>query len=70
MILQKRFVSVTIPKFKMEKELKLKELLTKMGLGEIFTSAARFSNIADAPLFVSGAFHKAFVEVRPATSEY
>ncbi|CDW60354.1 Serpin B6 [Trichuris trichiura] len=60
-----RKVEVDIPKFKLEHDLKLKQVLQSLGLTDMFDPGlANFSKITGKrDLYVSEAFHKAFIEV-------
>jgi serpin B len=63
-------VHVTIPKFKIEAEYELKEQLSKLGMTQVFTSAADLSGIdGKKDLEVSKVIHKAVVEVNEEGSE-
>jgi len=55
-------VNVRIPKFKFSYDLKLKNDLKKLGINDAFDSNADFSKMADAPVFVSDALHKADID--------
>ena len=54
---------VKIPKMKLEREEKLIDLLKKVGINDVFTSAADLSEISDDKLKVTKAVHKAIIEV-------
>jgi serpin B len=56
-------VIVSIPRFKLESEFKLKPVLCDMGADLAFSDSADFSGIGDEPLKISEVVHKAFVEV-------
>ena len=62
---------ITIPKFKVELGLNLKEHLIKMGLSDLFDmSTADLSGISGTKdLYVSDVIHKAFIEVNEEGSE-
>ncbi|XP_031347028.1 serine protease inhibitor 3/4-like isoform X3 [Photinus pyralis] len=65
-------VEVSLPKFKIETEMDLKSVLTKMGLGVIFEPGkADFSEVSesDEPLYVSKVIQKAFIEVNEEGAE-
>lgn len=87
---ENRMVNVALPKFKIESTVELKEALTKvsnsvmflfllcivmqMGLEEIFSELANFSNMLEdkkisSKLYISKMVHKAFLEVNEAGSE-
>ena len=56
---------VAIPKFKIEADLNLKDVLIKMGMSDAFDeSTADFSGISgEKDLYVSNAIHKSFIDV-------
>jgi len=59
-----------MPKFKIETEASLKEMLKSLGISEAFGSGANFSNIADCEdLYLSEVVHKAFVDVNEEGTE-
>jgi serpin B len=62
---------IEVPKFKIEYDLKMNELLRGMGMESAFnTDKADFSNInSDRQLFISKIKHKAFVEVNEEGTE-
>jgi serpin B len=64
-------LSVQIPKFKLQKELKLKTVLTKMNVTSLFSpgEADLSGMFGKTGLYVSGAFHQAVVEVNEEGSE-
>ncbi|KRT81058.1 hypothetical protein AMK59_6112 [Oryctes borbonicus] len=66
-----RPVSVTLPRFKLESNINLKEPLKQIGLGAIFLDGADFSNMLDSqkPLKIDKVIQKAFVEVNEEGSE-
>ncbi|CDW54521.1 Serpin domain containing protein, partial [Trichuris trichiura] len=66
-----RKVEVHIPKFKLEYDLQLKQVLQRLGLTDMFSPAlANFSKITgNRDLYVSDAFHKAFIEINEKGSE-
>jgi len=56
------FTKVEMPKFKIEAEMDVKELLLKMGVTDLFdASAADLGGIADGPLYVSKAVQKTYI---------
>ncbi|KAK6045735.1 hypothetical protein COOONC_16760 [Cooperia oncophora] len=62
--LETTFVSITIPKMKIETDFKLKEALMAMGVTNIFSDKADLTGIAEKPpLKVSRAAHRAIIEV-------
>ncbi|VDD88737.1 unnamed protein product [Enterobius vermicularis] len=62
-------VQVQIPKFRIEKEYELNQVLSKMGMPEAFSSNANFSKMSSEPLFISYVIHKAFIEVNEEGTE-
>lgn len=64
------YVDVTIPKFKIDARVGLKEALQSLGLTEMFADSADFSGITDdTRLKVDNAFHKGFIEVNELGTE-
>jgi serpin B len=61
--LRPTYVSANLPKFKLESMFGLNETLQELGIRELFSARADLSGIADAPLHVSDALHKAIIEV-------
>ncbi|MBQ9658317.1 MAG: hypothetical protein IJV31_06080 [Clostridia bacterium] len=60
---EKAGVKITIPKFSYEYDLNFKEDLMKLGISDAFSeNTAKFSNIANVPLYVSKALHKANID--------
>ncbi|XP_050395804.1 leukocyte elastase inhibitor [Patella vulgata] len=64
-------VDIALPKFKLEADLNLKEVLINLGLSDIFVvSKADLSGIdGTRELYVSDAIHKAFIEVNEEGTE-
>ncbi|XP_066600167.1 serpin B6-like isoform X3 [Prorops nasuta] len=62
-------VELYLPKFTIESTLELEEPLKKLGMTDMFDTSADFSNIADAPLYVSKVIQKAFIQVNEEGSE-
>ncbi|XP_046444643.1 leukocyte elastase inhibitor-like isoform X2 [Daphnia pulex] len=62
---------VAIPKFKLDADIKLKDILIEMGIADLFdANAADFSGISgEKDLFVSDIFHKSFIDVNEEGSE-
>ena len=62
---------VAIPKFKVEVDVKIKDVLMQMGMTDIFNEpVADLSGISGKKdLFVSKVFHKTFIEVNEEGSE-
>ena len=56
-------IKIRLPKFKLESELQLKEDFKNLGLVDMFSFAADFSNITPYGLFVSMVKQKAIIEV-------
>ncbi|XP_055708014.1 serine protease inhibitor 42Dd-like isoform X8 [Phlebotomus papatasi] len=64
-------VIVDIPKFKIEYEIELKTVLSKMGMARMFSDAAEFGDLLEEndPLKVSKVIHKAFIDVNEEGAE-
>jgi serpin B len=62
-------VFLSLPRFKMETEFKLKPVLCDLGAGLAFSDDADFSGIGDDRLKISEVVHKAFVEVNEEGTE-
>ncbi|XGW30216.1 hypothetical protein V3C99_009310 [Haemonchus contortus] len=62
--LKDTYISITIPKMKIETDFKLKEALIGMGVTEMFSNNANLTGITkEPPLKVSNAAHRAIIEV-------
>lgn len=63
--LEQKQVKLALPKFSFETNPNLKDILEDLGMRLAFTDGADLSGLAGSPgeLFISGAFHKAFVLV-------
>jgi serpin B len=62
--LQDSAVYVTLPRFEMRSAKELKEVLTELGMVDVFLpGAADLSGMADADLFISAVIHEAYVKV-------
>ncbi|KAL4148666.1 hypothetical protein QTP88_002838 [Uroleucon formosanum] len=58
------YLSVRLPRFKIEQSLQLNETLSNLGCPTMFSQAANFSNIVEnGKLKVSKVLHKAFIDV-------
>ncbi len=62
-------VILSLPRFKMETEFKLKPMLCALGAELAFSDDADFSGIGEEPLKISEVVHKAFVEVNEEGTE-
>eukprot|EP01018_Ginkgo_biloba_P024081 Gb_00303 [translate_table: standard] len=58
-----------LPRFKIGFGFELPGILKNMGLVLPLSRAADFSGMADSPLYISNAFHKAFIEVNEEGTE-
>ncbi|XP_061829203.1 serpin peptidase inhibitor, clade F (alpha-2 antiplasmin, pigment epithelium derived factor), member 2b [Nerophis lumbriciformis] len=65
---KERVVQVKFPKFKLEYAQGLQEVLTKLGLGQIFASP-NLADMADGPLLVSSVLHKCNMELSEEGAE-
>ena len=67
---QKTKVHLEIPKFKIETEFPLGNVLARLGMTNMFgRGVADFRGISDVPLYVSEAIQKAFIEVDETGTE-
>jgi serpin B len=65
-----RRVMVYFPKFKLESQYSLKDVLSSMGMPTAFSSAADFSGMDGAQdLYISDVYHKAYIEVNEEGTE-
>jgi len=63
-VLRETQVDIALPRFTINYGFSLRLLLSEMGMPSAFTAQADFSGIsADSELFISEAFHKAFIQV-------
>ncbi len=64
-------LELQMPKFKLEYQKELREILTQLGMGEAFSNQANFSRMlqSDQSLAISEVMHKAFVEVNEEGTE-
>lgn len=61
---QTRYVNLHMPKFKFDTKIEMQNLLTRMGVGEIFTSKADLTGISEAEgLHVTSITHATAIEV-------
>lgn len=67
--LGERKTELTFPKFKYGYKKELASILSDMGMGIAFSSAANFSNIADIALQISFVIHQAFIETNEEGTE-
>lgn len=68
--LSDRNVEVIIPKFRVESQFSLREMLSRMGMGRAFTGSADFSGIdGRRDLALSNVLHKALVDVSEEGTE-
>lgn len=62
-------VHLSLPKFKLEYEIELNEVLKTLGMPIAFTDKADFSNISIYPLAISKVIHKTYIDVNEAGTE-
>jgi serpin B len=68
--LQSTAVHLSLPRFKIDYKLELVQVLKALGMVDAFSMKADFSGInGKRDLYVSGAFHKAFIEVDETGTE-
>jgi len=60
---------IRIPKFNMKYQTPLKDKMTKLGAGKVFTTSADLTHISDLPLYATGGVHQAFIEVNEEGTE-
>lgn len=65
---REKAVQVKIPKFKLEYSQELKEVLMKLGLGDVF-QRPNLADISDGPLLVSSVLHKSIIEINEEGAE-
>ncbi|MCK5146315.1 serpin family protein [bacterium] len=69
-MLTKTKLDLSMPRFKVEDNWKLNDILTAMGMGIAFGDNADFSNInPEADLFISKVLHRSFVDVNEQGTE-
>ena len=56
-------VDLFLPRFKVNSQIALAEVLQSLGMKQAFTKSANFSGITDEPLWISAVIHEAVVEV-------
>jgi serpin B len=68
--MKKQKVEILLPRFKVESGFKLNDTLAKMGMPDAFGGEADFSGLDGTKnLFISGVYHKAWVEVTEEGTE-
>ncbi|APR84804.1 Serine protease inhibitor (serpin family) [Minicystis rosea] len=68
--LTRHFVTLTLPRFKIESTLSLSDQLSTLGMADAFTTKADFSGIdGKHDLFIGAVVHKAFIDVNEAGTE-
>jgi len=68
--MKKQKVELFVPRFKMDSSLDLVDALSKMGMSDAFSGKADFSGMDGTKvLYISGVFHKAWVEVNEEGTE-
>ncbi|KAM5293356.1 neuroserpin [Ctenodactylus gundi] len=67
---KKQKVEVYLPRFTVEQEIDLKDILRALGITEIFSKNANLTTLSDnKEMFLSKAIHKSFIEVNEEGSE-
>ena len=61
--LQPTMMDVSLPRFAFRSKFKVNDAMQSLGMILPFTGSADFTGIADASLFISGAYHQAFIAV-------
>lgn len=67
--LSERKINLYLPRFKNEFKKKLKDVLTRMGMGITFNDGADFSNISDLQLLINDVTHQALIETNEEGTE-
>ncbi len=68
--LHKQEVIVTLPRFKTTQMMRMKKVLSEMGMGLAFSDAADFTGISEkGGLSISDVIHKAFIDVNEEGTE-
>ena len=67
--LSSKKVAVSVPKFKIEYDTELNDVLSALGMGRAFSGAADFSGISDMPLAIGTVRQKTFVDVNEKGTE-
>ncbi|MCT7983753.1 serpin family protein [Laspinema sp. A4] len=62
-------IKLGLPRFKIEYDVELKDILTAMNMGIAFSPEADFSSITSGPFFLSKVKHKTFLEVNEEGTE-
>lgn len=62
-------VKLKLPRFKVEYNIELNDVLKELGIRSAFNGAADFSAISNQPLFVSRVFQKTYIEVNEKGTE-
>ncbi len=62
-------VKLGLPRFKIEYDIELKDILTAMNMGIVFSSQADFSSITPEPFWISKIKHKTFLDVNEEGTE-
>ncbi|MCP9265319.1 hypothetical protein DINM_020583 [Dirofilaria immitis] len=66
---EQKLVSLKLPKFRLEADLNLKEILQEIGIVNAFSRAADFRKLTDQAISVSDIVHKSFIEVNEKGTE-
>jgi serine protease inhibitor len=60
---------IQLPRIKMESKLELQQPLTTLGMGNVFTPTANFTQLSNRPTQVDRILHKTFVEINESGTE-
>lgn len=56
-------VNLSMPRFRIEDRIDLKEAMVELGMTDAFNARANFSGISSKPLYINTAIHQTFIEV-------
>ncbi len=67
--MNEREIELYMPRFKYEYNIKLKDILSSMGMGIAFSGGADFSNISDQGLAISEVLHQTYIDNKEEGTE-